>query len=475
MTARKLKAYYDNSIDAFIPEFWAKESLMVLIESLVAANLVYRDFENEVAAFGDTVNTRLPHDFVAKRKTNSDSVTVQDVGATNVAVKLNQHIHVSFLIKDGEETLGMQSLIDTYILPAMRANANLVDKILNAQFTQCLRYDVGQLGALNSGTSKVAFLAVRRSFNQRSVPEANRNLILTSNSEAAVLATDLFLQAQQVGDDGTALREASLGRKFGINTFHSVHAPSVLESATTSVTGGAINHAGGYIVGTTSALVVDGITGAWATGAFVNVDGVPYRISAHTEGTGNTIGITLDRPLTNAVLDNAVITYYTPGQVNNVAGYALGWAKDIIYDQTPVPQVGQMISFGNSSITYGTEFSGGPGGTPIYTVMSVDTSAKTILLDRPLEVAISDNDYINYGPGGEYNFAFMKNCIALVTRPLAPPKSGAGAVSSVVSYNGLSMRATIGYLVKEQGHLVTLDLLAGVKVLDSRLGVVLYG
>ena len=38
---------YDNDNDAFIPEMWANESLVILEESMVMCNLVHRDFENQ--------------------------------------------------------------------------------------------------------------------------------------------------------------------------------------------------------------------------------------------------------------------------------------------------------------------------------------------------------------------------------------------------------------------------------------------
>ena len=46
--------------------------------------------------------TRRPGEFVSYRKWVTDDVTVQDSTATDVVVPLNQHLHVSFLIRDGE-------------------------------------------------------------------------------------------------------------------------------------------------------------------------------------------------------------------------------------------------------------------------------------------------------------------------------------------------------------------------------------
>lgn len=70
------------------------------------------DFEPIVASFGDVVNTRRPGEFQAKRKTPADSVTVQDATSTNVQVPLDQHLHVSFLIKDGEESKAFKDLVN---------------------------------------------------------------------------------------------------------------------------------------------------------------------------------------------------------------------------------------------------------------------------------------------------------------------------------------------------------------------------
>jgi len=39
LRGRKAKAFqsvYDNSIDAFIPQLWANESLMILVENMIA-------------------------------------------------------------------------------------------------------------------------------------------------------------------------------------------------------------------------------------------------------------------------------------------------------------------------------------------------------------------------------------------------------------------------------------------------------
>ena len=84
---------YDNENDPFIPELWVYEGLRQLEENMVIANLVHRDFENQIAQYGDSVNTRRPGEFKIRRKNDATtSLDKQDAKATNVAVKLNQWV-----------------------------------------------------------------------------------------------------------------------------------------------------------------------------------------------------------------------------------------------------------------------------------------------------------------------------------------------------------------------------------------------
>ena len=124
------------------------------------------------------------------------------------------------------------------------------------------------------------------------------------------------------------------------------------------------------------------------------------------------------------------------------------------------PVAGQLISLGVA------------GSDPVYGALSTPTTTG-LLLNRPLEQAAADDEYVAPGPAGNYNFGFHRNALALVTRPLPTPAAGTGARSYVADYNGLAMRVTITYEGRSQGHLVTCDLLCGVKVLDQRLGAVL--
>lgn len=456
-TAKPFKTVRDNNVDALIPELWSMESLMILVENMVSASLVYRDFEPIIANFGDIVNTRRPGEFTAKRKTTTDNVTIQDAILTNVQVPLNQHIHVSFLIRDGEESKSFKDLVDEFLRPAVIAQARLIDQVVLGQYPQFLNNVYGQLNGMTVANAKQYILGLRQVMNQNKCPMDGRNLIWNSASESVALQLDLFLAAFAVGDDGSALKNATLGRKLAFDNYMDqnmaiVNPGNTLFSDTTTAI---------VPVGATSLTVVTGGSGVFTPGEWFTLAGdlIPHQILTYTSGTKV---ITFTPPVQTASISGAGVSGYTSGAVNqsvSPTGYAAGWSKEIAVDAfTVAPQVGQFVTF-NTDPT-------------IYTI--VQTNALIgITLDRPLVNAIADNDKVNLGPAGNYNFAFHRNAIALVVRPLARPKPGTGALSAVVNWNDLSMRATITYDGNKQGHLVTLDMLAGVAVLDNHLGAVL--
>lgn len=462
LIAQPFTVAYDNSIDPLIPENWANEGLAILEENMVVANLVYRDFDKDVAKYGQIVHTRRPGELKGYRKTSADSVSVQDVTATDVEVRLDQWLHCSFNIKDGEETYSFKDLITMYLRPGMLGIARTVDRCILATYAQFLSNYAGGLGQLTGSNARDYILDTRGVMNVNKAYEEDRKLILGSISETTMLKTDLFTAAEKMGDGGNALRTARLGNKLGFETHLSQNMASITVGNTVKT--GAVNLSAGYAAGTTN-MTVDGFVGAVATGSWMTVGGddTPLRISGHGETSSNTTYILVQGGLKRAVANDAVIKAYTPGAVNNSGGYASGYAKYITVSGFSVaPQIGQMVSFTTSPTS------------AVYVIVDV-VGSTSIMLDRALESAISDTDAVNIGPAGSYNLAFHPNAIALVNRPLVQPRSGAGALSAVMDYNGVALRCTIQYQGSSQGHLVTLDTLFGVKVLDTGLGAVLLG
>jgi len=458
-------ALYSNSLDAYIPELWANESLSILLENMVVSNLVHRDFENQVASYGDIVNTRKPGTFVAKRKTSTDDVTTQDATATNVAVPLDQHFHTNFIIRDEEWSKSFKDLVVEYVKPAMQSIATAVDKVVLGQVHKFLANKAGKLNGMTSSTAVEDILALRERLNVNKAYTDGRRLIITPTTSTTMLSDSRFLEAQKVGDDGSALREASLGRKLGFDIFECQNM-NYISDASTDYASGTVTNALAAGGSGSQAVTLTGYNAVVGEYVVVVGDGQPNRVSARTVSMADTTAITLVNANVNATLAGAAFKIYKAAAVNGAfaAGYVKGINIDTFTSAKP-PQVGQLITFGTG------------GSSHTYTIIAVDVVTPNtevqVWLDRPLAASLANNDAAFPGPSGSLNWAFHRNALALVTRPLVTPPQQFGAQSGVVADEGMAIRATMQYNATKQGLMVTLDLLCGVKELDTALGAVL--
>ena len=199
------------------PQIIAKEALMVLRNNAVMANLVYRDYSDEFAAVGDTITIRKPATFKAKEY--NGSIDVQDATESGVKVVMNKLLDVSFAVTSKEMTLDIADFSNQLIVPAMQAFADKIDSSI-------LALESGITNRVNATNAKADIIAARKYLTTASAPLADRRYVYNSDTEADLLSTDLFVNAGAVGDDGTALKEASLGRKFGMDFYVDQNIPA---------------------------------------------------------------------------------------------------------------------------------------------------------------------------------------------------------------------------------------------------------
>lgn len=196
------------------PSIIAREALMVLRNNAVFANLVHRDYSSEfVAGVGDTITIRKPAKFEAKEFTSE--IEVQDASESSVAVKMDKHLDVSFAVTAKDMAMNIQDFSEQLLVPAMQAFADKIDKYIIALIDAISTNKVTQA----SNVTREDIVAARKFLTANAAPLTERRFVYNSDTEADLLNTDLFISAEKVGDTGTALREASLGRKFGMDFY----------------------------------------------------------------------------------------------------------------------------------------------------------------------------------------------------------------------------------------------------------------
>lgn len=196
------------------PNIIAREALMVLRNNAVLANLVHRDYSSEfVAAVGDTISVRKPATFTAK-EFNGSAIEIQNATESKVDVTLDKLLDVSFAVTSKEMALSIEDFSAQLLVPAMQAFADKVDS-----------YIIGLMDAVTGTVDKgdpidvASIVDCRAILTKNAVPMGDRRFVYNTAAESALLKTELFTSAEKVGDTGTALREASLGRKFGMDFY----------------------------------------------------------------------------------------------------------------------------------------------------------------------------------------------------------------------------------------------------------------
>ena len=196
-------------------EVVAGEALDILRNNAVLPNLVHRSFESEfVAGRGDTINARKPAVFVAKDF--AGTTTTQDITETKVPVVMGGHKDVTIAVTSKELTMSITDFSAEILTPAMQAFVDAMDAQLVKDMVAGAKKTVT---VASKAVTQDDIVDARAAITKAKAPLTDRSFVFGTDIEADLLKTELFIHADKVGDNGTALREASLGRKFGLDCF----------------------------------------------------------------------------------------------------------------------------------------------------------------------------------------------------------------------------------------------------------------
>ena len=269
------------------PSIIAKEALIVLRNNAVMANLVYRDYSDEFAAVGDTITIRKPATFKANEY--NGSIEVQDATESGVKVVMNKLLDVSFAVTSKEMTLDISDFSQQLIVPAMQAFADKIDSAI-------LGLEANVTNRVNASNSKSDVIAARKYLTTAAAPLADRRYVYNSDVEADLLSTDLFVNAGAVGDDGTALKEASLGRKFGMDFYVDQNIPAAASQGKMQAMA---FHKNAFALGTRPLALPQGAANAHIE----NYDGFALRVVYGYDMDKKTDTVSIDMLCGVAVLD----------------------------------------------------------------------------------------------------------------------------------------------------------------------------
>lgn len=199
-----------DHVDAAIPKFWANIALGALKSNTVMARLVNRDYSTEVATRGDVVNVIQRGALQVNDKEKGKEITLQTPSNSKIPVTLDKHKEISWLIEDVASAKAVEDAIN-YVQDAAIAMAETIDKDL-----LLMALAMGNKVTATSGVlDKDTILRTREILNVKKCPVQGRVFVISPKDETALLKLEEFTKQDWSDENLVALREATLGRKFG--------------------------------------------------------------------------------------------------------------------------------------------------------------------------------------------------------------------------------------------------------------------
>ena len=204
----------------WIPQVWAQEVLAFLRSNITLAKLATRDYSQNVASYGDTVNVPKPMTLQAQDVPASGS---QAVVLDRVQVQLNRFKTVPIVIGDLAMYQTRADLLQTVSRAAGIALAEAIESDLFALYTGA-GASVGTAGA--NITTDTITLARRKLVENKLPAMATKNLVLSPKDYAALLNLPNVAQVYQFGGP-EGIRAGRVPQLFGFDVYESQLTPVV--------------------------------------------------------------------------------------------------------------------------------------------------------------------------------------------------------------------------------------------------------
>ena len=234
-----------------------------------------------LAGKGDTVNVRrLGKDSAANFAGTATASTVTQ-GVT--AVTLDEQPYMKRLVTSADKVLKVEDYYGEIIAPDVGA----IGEYIEAQVAATL----AATGAteITGASARAAIIGAREFLTSKKVPLADRFLACSPTFISAILGED-WVTADKIGDEGSALRSAVIGRAFGFTILESTHVADVdFDTGGVDPTAYAYHRSGVVMASRTLSAPEGG-----AKGSSVAADGLSARVVEDWDNSALSDVVTVD-------------------------------------------------------------------------------------------------------------------------------------------------------------------------------------
>jgi hypothetical protein len=197
-----------------IPTIVAAQALGYLKANTVMSRLVARNWDSDVAQYGQSIYIPYGGTLTANSKSAATAITLNQADDSKYTVTLNQHYEVSFLIEDIGKALARPDWLNTYTVQAVKVLAEKIDDTLTDLYS-----GFSQTIDATSGLGEDDFRNARRYLNSARAPMGERFAVLHEDAEYEALGIERLVNRDFAETLGRMAADSYVNRFAGFDIF----------------------------------------------------------------------------------------------------------------------------------------------------------------------------------------------------------------------------------------------------------------
>lgn len=207
------------SVTNFIPQLWSARLLAHLDKAHVVANLVNRDYEGEIKAYGDTVKiTQVGNVTINDYTENNDIEDPEELSTSQKTLTIDKQKYFNFQIDDVDAAQVRSPLMEAAMQRAAYALADETEKILLTEMDTNATTKLTVEEKLSKTNIYSELVKVKVKLDEKNVPTAGRFLIVPPDVHGMLLEANVL-----VGTGGSMAEGIStnghVGRILGFDVY----------------------------------------------------------------------------------------------------------------------------------------------------------------------------------------------------------------------------------------------------------------
>jgi hypothetical protein len=179
------------------PSLISKETLVILVNNLVTAGRVNRQFEEQFGMkIGSSLTIRKPNRFLV---TEGAGLSVQDIIEPSTSITITNQSHIDFQFTTANLSLVVEEFRERYLKPAMEKLANRIDRGVLGNIPNTYN-EVGTVGTAPNAFSFIALVGQR--LDEEAAPQNDRTLILNPKAYWSVAVGISTVYVNSVAEPG---------------------------------------------------------------------------------------------------------------------------------------------------------------------------------------------------------------------------------------------------------------------------------